>query len=87
MRSLSSKELRPIEYADSEEGLPDQYARLLFRMSSVLPPKLLTAAKAEGFVVTAASRGFVFNADLVAVVRFMDIGTQAATTVLQDVQK
>ncbi|MBY0522813.1 MAG: VWA domain-containing protein [Gemmataceae bacterium] len=84
---LSSKELRPIEYPDREEGLPDKYAQLLFRMSSLLPPKLLGAAKAEGFVVTPASRGFVFNADLVAIVRFLDIGTQVATTVQHDVQK
>jgi hypothetical protein len=84
---LSSKEMRAIEYPDREEGLPDKYAQLLFRMSSVLPPKLLTAAKAEGFVATPASRGFVFNADLVAIVRFLDIGTQVATTIQHDVQK
>jgi hypothetical protein len=75
---LSDKQLRPIEYPDRQEGLPDSYARLLFRMSSVLPPKLQEAAKAEGFLVTAASRGFVFNADLVAVIRFLDIGTHLA---------
>lgn len=84
---LSSKESRPVEYADREDGLPDQYARLLFRLSSVLPPRLLAAARAEGFVVTPASRGFVFNADLVAIVRFLDIGTQVATTVQHDGQK
>jgi len=80
---LSDKQLRPIEYPDREEGLPDQYARLLFRMSSVLPPKLQAAAKAEGFIVTPTSRGFVFNADLVAIVRFLDIGTQVASTVVR----
>jgi hypothetical protein len=78
---VSAKEIRPIEYPDQEGGLPDDYARLLFRMSSVLPTKLLGAAKAEGFVVTPQSRGFVFNADLVAVVRFMDIGTKVAAGV------
>jgi hypothetical protein len=84
---LSSKEMRAIEYPDREEGLPDKYAQLLFRMSSLLPPKLLAAAKAEGFVVTPASRGFVFNADLVAIVRFLDIGTQVATTLKHDGQQ
>ena len=78
---LSDKEMRPIEYPDREEGLPDKYAQLLFRMSSVLPPKLQAAAKAEGFAVTPASRGFVFNADLVAIVRFLDIGTRGAANV------
>jgi hypothetical protein len=78
---LSTKALRAIEYPDREEGLPDRQARLLFRMSSVLPPKMQAAAKNEGFLVTAGSRGFVFNADLVAIIRFIDIGTQVASAV------
>jgi hypothetical protein len=73
---LSSKALRPIEYPDSEVFLPDDYARLLFRMSSVLPPKVQAAARVEGFLIGDSSRGFVFNADLVAVIHFMDIGTK-----------
>jgi hypothetical protein len=78
---VSSKPLRPLEYPDQEAGLPDDYAKSLFRMSSPLPAKLQGAAKAEGFVVTAQSRGFVFNADLVAVIRFLDIGTKVAAGV------
>jgi hypothetical protein len=77
---LSSEAVRPIEFPSSEATLPDNQARLLFRMSSVLPPKLREAAKAEGFRVDDQSRGFVFNADLVAVLRFLDIGTRAAQT-------
>ena len=73
-------EHRNNEYPDREEGLPDNFARLLFRMSSLLPARLQAAAQAEGFLVTHASRGFVFNADLVAVVRFLEIGTQVAVT-------
>jgi hypothetical protein len=80
---LSAKPLHAIEYPDREEGLPDKYARLLFRMSSVLPPKMQGAAKNEGFVVSPASRGFVFNADLVAIIRFIDIGTQVAGAVVR----
>lgn len=77
---LSAKQLRPIEFPDREEGLPDHYARMLFRISSVLPPKFQAAASADGFIVSPNSRGFVFNADLVAIVRFLDIGTQVAST-------
>jgi hypothetical protein len=76
---ISSLAGSPITYPDSEAGLPDQHAQLLFRMSSVLPSGLLTAAKAEGFVVGAQARGFVFNADLVDLIRFLDIGTRAST--------
>jgi len=78
---LSDKQNRPIEFPQEEAGLPDAFARLLFRMSSELPPKLLEAARADGLAVGPRSRGFVFNADLVAVIRFLDIGTRVARSV------
>ncbi len=78
---LSDKQNRPVEFPSEEGGLPDDFAKLLFRMSSELPPKLLDAAKADGFKVGPGSRGFVFNADLVAVIRFLDLGTRVAQTV------
>jgi hypothetical protein len=78
---LSSTPARPIEFPSQESELPDPEARVLFRMSSVLPPKLRAAAKSEGFRVSDQTRGFVFNADLVSVIRFLDIGTRAAQTV------
>lgn len=75
---VSSRPDHPVEFPDKEVGLPDDYAKLLFRMSSPLPAKLQAAAQGEGFKVTPATRGFVFNADLVSVIRFMDIGTKVA---------
>jgi hypothetical protein len=78
---LSDKQNRPLEFPSDEATLPDDYARLLFRMSSELPPKLLRAAKASGLRVAPKARGFVFNADLVAVIRFLDIGTRVGQTV------
>jgi hypothetical protein len=73
---LSDKQARAIEFPDDGPDLPDEYARLLFRMSSELPPKLVEAANTGGFKVGPNARGFVFNADLVAVIRFLDIGTR-----------
>lgn len=78
---LSSRVERPVEFPDREEGLPDDYARLLFRMSSRLPVKVQDAARAEGYPANDATRGFVFNADLVSVIRFLDIGTKVAQNV------
>jgi hypothetical protein len=49
---------------------------MLFRMSSSLPPRMLEEARREGFPVGETAKGFVFNADLVAVIRFLDIGTR-----------
>jgi hypothetical protein len=76
---LSSEPKPPIYFVDDEELLLDTYSKLLFRMSSQLPAKLLQAAKADGFAVNPGARGVVFNADLVAVVRFLDIGTRVTT--------
>jgi uncharacterized protein YegL len=78
---LSDKQSRPVEFPAEEGGLPDDYARLLFRMSSELPPPLLEAAKDAGLAAVPKSRGFVFNADLVAVIRFLDIGTRVSQKV------
>jgi hypothetical protein len=75
---VSVNQARPVEFPGDEGGLPDNFATLLFRMSSALPPKLLEAARGDGFRVGPMSRGFVFNADLVSVVRFLDIGTRVA---------
>jgi hypothetical protein len=77
---LSSTAARPIEYPTEETELPDREACLLFRMSSVLPPRMRYAAESAGFSVGDGSRGFVFNADLVSVLRFLDIGTRLART-------
>ena len=78
---LSSQATRPIEFPSSEAELPDPDALMLFKISSVLPPKLRAAAQGEGFRVNENTRGFVFNADLVSVLRFLDIGTRAAQAV------
>jgi hypothetical protein len=73
---LSSRRGPKAEFPDSAEGLIDAFATQLFEMSSVLPPAQLEAARSEGFVVSPGSRGFVFNADLVDLTRFIDIGTR-----------
>jgi hypothetical protein len=76
---ISSQTAAPIEFADSEAALPDDHARLLFRMSSLLPPHLKDAAKQEGITVSEGTRGFVFNADMVSVIKFLDIGTRPSS--------
>jgi hypothetical protein len=78
---LSAAPVTPIEFPLTEAALRDNFARLLFRMSSPLPPRLLEAARAEKFPVLEGARGFVFNADLVSVIRFLDIGTRVAQAV------
>ena len=75
---ISGSSKRPIEFPDSQVGLPDEFAQRLFEMSSLLPPRLADEAKREGFPVTGNSRGFAFNADLRSLVQFLDIGTRTS---------
>jgi hypothetical protein len=75
---ISGSNKRPIEFPDSHAGLPDEFAQMLFDMSSVLPPRLVGEARREGFAVSPQSRGFAFNADLRALIQFLDIGTRTA---------
>ena len=73
---LSSQRAAPVEYPDDDAGLPDRYAKLLFGLSSTLPEYMQGIAQQEGFAVTDSTRGFVFNADMVSLIRFLDIGTR-----------
>jgi len=75
---ISAKGGNQIRFPDTEEGLPDDYAKMLFRTSSVLPEPIRREAAKEGFAVTENSRGFAFNADLVQLVQFLDLGTRAS---------
>jgi hypothetical protein len=75
---VSSLSASPIQFPDREAGLADAYAQALFRMSSNLPQRLINEARKEGYPVSEISRGYVFNANLAAVIRFLDIGTRVS---------
>ena len=75
---VSSLDSTPVSFPSDETGLPDQYAKLLFRMSSTFPPHLVKVAQEMGLAVSAASRGYIFNADTAGIVNFFDIGTRPA---------
>jgi hypothetical protein len=75
---ISSARQRPLEFPEHEHMLPDEYARMLFNMSSPLPEYMRNMLAQEGVNTFLSSRAFVFNADLVSVIRFLDIGTRPA---------
>lgn len=74
---ISDREAEAVVFPDSESSLPDDFARQLFNVSSILPPSLRELARSEGFRLGPESRGFAFNADLVELIRFLDIGTRS----------
>lgn len=73
---LSSKQAESVSFLSSDVGLADPYAKQLFNMSSILPTLVQSAAKSEGFAVNPNSRAFIFNADPVKLIQFLDIGTR-----------
>lgn len=75
---VSSLGADPISFPSSASGLPDDYAKLLFRMSSQLPEHLIRFAQEKGHKVGIESRGFMFNAEAGEIVDFFDIGTRAS---------
>lgn len=69
----------PQRYPTDEAGLPDDYARLLFRMSSTFPEHIRRyAADAYGMSLSPDSRAMVLNADAEELVKFLDIGSRPA---------
>lgn len=79
---VSASRAKSVSYPTSAEALTDPYARQLFEMSSVLPETLVRMAQSEPDLgIRTGSRGFVFNASLVDLVRFLDIGTRKSTEV------
>ena len=78
---LSEVAAMPVQYPDDGGALPqdDEYASQMFRMSSVLPESSRNQAQILDLAVSENSRGYVFNADMTALVQFLDIGTRAAS--------
>ena len=75
---LSMTAADPFMFPAHGEGLPDELARVLFDMSSILPDPFVRHATMEGFQLQSGARGMAFNADMVCLIQFLNMGTQAA---------
>lgn len=73
---LSSDQSDPVVFPGPAAVLPDDYARLLFSMSSTLPEDMRSSAQRVDLGIDEAARGFAFNADISSIVQFLDVGTQ-----------
>ena len=76
---LSASETFPLQFPSREADVPtlrDGDSKQMFRLASVLPEGSRRAADSLGFKVDENSRGFILNADAVAVAQFLDIGTR-----------
>lgn len=75
---LSMTAADPFMFPASDANLPDALAKVLFRMSSPLPEPFVRLAAGEGFTLVPNARGMAFNADMVCLIQFLNMGTQAA---------
>lgn len=65
-----------IAFPDDSFQPPDSFADTLFRMSSHLTPAIIEYAQKMDRNVKTNARGFAFNANLVDLIEFLDIGTR-----------
>ena len=77
---LSITSSPPIRFPNSDEGLPDEFARVLFAMSSVIPPKMRDLLDESGFELQHKARAFAYNTDISCFLQFLDVGTKVATS-------
>lgn len=75
---LSMSAVQPFVFPAHDQGLPDDLARTLFHMSSPLPEPFFRSAVQEGYQLQQGARGMAFNADMVVLINFLDMGTRAA---------
>jgi len=76
---VSSAGSEPVRFPVSDSVLPNEHAKLLFRMSSLFPEHVRKyAADAHGINLVAESRAMVFNAEAEELVKFLDIGSRPA---------
>ncbi len=75
---LSMEASTPFAFPSPGVQFPDSLAETLFEMSSELPPPFYQSALAEGMTLQSGARGMAFNADMVVLVKFLDMGTRPA---------
>jgi hypothetical protein len=73
---VSGVSSREITFPDAENELVDDYARMLFRMSSPMPESMREIARTHGFDLNEQSRAFMFNAKTEQIIQFFNIGTR-----------
>lgn len=77
---LSETSADPFMFPVNNEVLPDDFARMLFSMSSPIPDPIYRSAVAAGEErLQPGARGMAFNVDMVCLIRFLDMGTRPAT--------
>ncbi|MEK6372017.1 MAG: VWA domain-containing protein [Acidobacteriota bacterium] len=72
---ISDKTSGEVALPEQDNNLPDEFARLLFDISSILPDRMLQEAKAVGFNPGPKARGFVYNANAETLIKLLAFGS------------
>lgn len=64
-----------IKLPSSDSQLGDNLSRLMFGLSSVLPPKMIAAAQNSGFAPASGARGFLMNASADSLIKLLTFGS------------
>lgn len=75
---ISGTAAAEIQLPNSDAGIDNKYAKLLFGISSVLPSRLLEEAMKGGLSPESGSRGFVFNAGAETLIKLLTFGSSVA---------
>ncbi len=79
---ISHQAAPSIRFPETPADLPDEYARVLWRMSSVLPERMRLMAQELRRQIGPQARGFIFNATADDLIKFLEIVTRAADQLL-----
>lgn len=72
---LSTSGAEPVLFPTAEQQLPDEFARLLFRMSSALPEGMQRTAQEKGLPAPPGCRVMAFNADGTSLLLLLNVGS------------
>jgi hypothetical protein len=74
---ISQDKHEPIQFPASDAQLPNEFARMLFRMSSELPEPMRRRAASMGYKLDGGARGFIYNAKVEDIVAMLEVGTRS----------
>jgi len=75
---IDNGNLSPILFPDSSSKITDNYAKVMFDISSVLMPKMIEEANRKNYDLNIYSKGFAYNAGPQELIKFLQIGSSAA---------
>jgi uncharacterized protein YegL len=75
---IADSAAQEIKLPNDERGLPNEFAKFLFRISSELPRPMFNAAINAGFAPAPAARGFVMNASAETLTKLIIFGSAHA---------